>query len=105
LGIVDEEGGEFFLGDFYEVCGVRAIVATDDEEEVHRLLEHVKEGVLALLGGATDGVEHLKILAVAITLFDGGEYAFLYFFGFAFEHGCLVSDTDFLHVDFRIESF
>ena len=74
LGIADEKGGQVFLADFREVGGVGAVVAADDEEDIHRLFvvvaEHAEEGILALLGGSADGVEYVVIVFASIAIDD-----------------------------------
>ena len=65
LGAADEEGGQLFFADFDQVGGVRGIVASDDEEQIHSGFEHLEEGVLALLGCPANGVEEGEILGGA----------------------------------------
>ena len=98
--ISDKKGGEVFLSDLSEVSGVRAVVASDDKEEVHGLfvfaVEHSKEGILSFLGGTADGVEYVVGALVAIAIDDCQSESVLKCFSFALEHGGLVGHTDFL---------
>ena len=57
----DEKRRQLRFGDLDEVGGVRAVIAADDEQQVHRFAQHLEQGVLAFLGGAADGVEDLEV--------------------------------------------
>ena len=103
-GVADEERGELLFCDFDEVGGIGAVVAADDEHEVHGVVEHVEESVLAFLSGAADGVEDEEIVSGAVAGFDGGAETALDFLGFAFEHGGLVSDPDAEEVGIGVEA-
>lgn len=61
-GVSNEPGGNFFLSNFDQMGGVRAVVASDDEEEIERFVEELKEGILSVLSGSADGVEIAEIL-------------------------------------------
>ena len=74
LSGADEEGGKLFLTNLNKVRGVGAVVASDDEQHVHGLAQHVEQGVLSLLSGTANGVEYLEILLscfVTIAINDG----------------------------------
>ena len=93
------------FGDFDEVRGVGAVVSADDEHEVHGVLEHLEEGVLAFLCGAADGVKCVEVGAGAIACEDGALDALLDFLGFAFEHGGLVGDAEFCEMEIGVEAW
>ncbi len=103
-GVADEERGELLFCDFDEVGGIGAVVAADDEHEVHGVVEHVEERVLAFLSGSADGVEDEEIVSGAVAGFDGGAETALDFLGFAFEHGGLVGDPDAEEVGIGVEA-
>ena len=66
----DEKRRQLRLRDLHEVGGVRAVIAADDEQQVHRLAQHFEERVLPFLGRAADRVEHLERGFVAIAVDD-----------------------------------
>ena len=103
-GLSDEIGGQVFVANLNEVGGVGAVVAADDEKQIHRLIKHVEKGVLPFLGGATDGVEHLEILIATIPVDDCMPNASLNLFSFAFKHRSLIGHPDFLKMHVRIKS-
>lgn len=103
-GVADEERGELLFCDLDEMGGIGAVVATDDEHEVHGVVEHVEERVLAFLSGTADGVEDEEVVSGAVAGFDGGAETALDFLGFAFEHGGLVGDPDAEEVSVGVEA-
>ena len=82
------------FGDLDEVGGIRAVIATDDDHQVHRVAKHFKQRVLALLGRAADRVEHLECRVVAIALMNRIPDTALDLLGLALEHGGLICDAD-----------
>ena len=107
VGGADEEGGELLFADFDEVGGIGAVVTADDEEDVEGLLEEFEEGVLALLGGAADGVENLEVGGAdrgAVAIEDGLLEAALDFLGFGLEHGGLIGDADATEMEVRVKA-
>ncbi len=91
-------GGQNGLAHFGEVGGIAAVVAADDEEEVHLFdAEHFGKGILPFLGGAANGVglaEMFVEVLMAVTVAHGLLETALHFLRFVFHHGGLVGHAD-----------
>ncbi len=98
VGILDEVGGQHGLAHFGEVRRVAAVVAADDEQQVHLLdAEHFRERVLPFLRRAADrvGLAEMAVERLAAVPVDHGPLeAVLHFLGLAFHHRGLVGHAD-----------
>ena len=59
-GVKDEIGRQLFFAHLGQVRGVGAVVAADDQQQIHGHAEQLAQGILPLLRCAADGVKKRK---------------------------------------------
>src|SRR5207302_2336790 len=98
---------QFFLTHLGQMRSIRAVVAADDEKEVHSNIEQLAQRVLPFLGRTADRIKEPEIFRRAfrpVTVDNGLADPALDLFGFAAQHRRLVRYADGFQVDVRIES-
>ena len=87
--------------------GVGAVVAADDEQQIHRHVEQFAQRILPFLGRAANGVEEAEILRGqlrAVAIDDRLPNAALHFLGLAAQHRRLIGHADRLQMHIGIEA-
>jgi len=108
LGVLDEIGGELGLAHFGQMAGVAAVVPSDNDEEIERILKQNLQGVLPFLRGTANGVEKAKMvveLLIAVAVNDGLLDTALNLFRFIAHHGGLVGHADGFQMFVGVEAF